>query len=707
MARPLSEIDRFVEHGLARYSQGDLDAAIAAWEAVLEIDPHHERALGYLDYVRLNYELLMSEVSGHGEAPPFAIADEEVRHRGEVTDHDSPILRPATAVPRPHTNSDGWGLDAEAAPREPLPAPPERAEAARGDDGDRASEESIELVLEADEPAELDLDDRSTLAHPFPASGAESSGISFDDATSEYQSRQHRRRAISPDFRGEVTPTPGFGAELTPGFGTVEDAQTPPGFAALPTDVRRRDLGFVQPVMPGPGAGASAPDREHRRAGSSASELHLTLRTPAAPRLPGVAAAPDASLPAIGAAPTVDMTYDHDAPTRERPPRARSDSVAELLGARATMRHAELDPRAPPAAADAPPHSLAPRARTASVAAGTAPALRDAAPDRGAPAAARPAAGAGRSGPAIELGSRLDPHDFDAPTQRKQITRPSLSPPAPEPPPAAAAIPREPRGGTAPGARQPALTPLSLPLPASGSSLVTAPTRDLGLRPGGGLPPGFPRDPGRQPADPGARGVVPALDPEATDADASDEPTRHRPPTSTGPRSSATHMPEPTRQDLVLPFDPIDARSAQILSAVDAGAPASEAADDRLRRRITALFDHASASARAGDLERAVAAIDLALSEDPNAALAQRLIHRNRDAIMTVLGAYLADLSRVPVLARPLHELAAAPISPRAAFLLSRIDGVLSIDEILDVSGMPRIEAYRYLCQLYLRGILR
>jgi hypothetical protein len=166
-------------------------------------------------------------------------------------------------------------------------------------------------------------------------------------------------------------------------------------------------------------------------------------------------------------------------------------------------------------------------------------------------------------------------------------------------------------------------------------------------------------------------------------------------------------MPEPTRQDLVLPFDPIDARSAQILSAVDAGAPASEAADDRLRRRITALFDHASASARAGDLERAVAAIDLALSEDPNAALAQRLIHRNRDAIMTVLGAYLADLSRVPVLARPLHELAAAPISPRAAFLLSRIDGVLSIDEILDVSGMPRIEAYRYLCQLYLRGILR
>ena len=107
------------------------------------------------------------------------------------------------------------------------------------------------------------------------------------------------------------------------------------------------------------------------------------------------------------------------------------------------------------------------------------------------------------------------------------------------------------------------------------------------------------------------------------------------------------------------------------------------------------------------DLERAVAAVDLALPEDPNSALAQKLIHRNREVIMGVFQAFLGDLERQPALARPLHELGAAPISPRAAFLLSRVDGQLSIDEILDVSGMPRLEAYRYLCQLFLRGILR
>lgn len=164
---------------------------------------------------------------------------------------------------------------------------------------------------------------------------------------------------------------------------------------------------------------------------------------------------------------------------------------------------------------------------------------------------------------------------------------------------------------------------------------------------------------------------------------------------------------EGTRADVVLPFDPIDARSTEILAEIDRDAPRDEAQEDRTRRRITALFERSAQWTSSGELERAVAAVDLALAEDPNAALAQKLIHRNRDTIMTVFQTYLGDLDRAPQLARPLHELGSAPISPRAAFLLSRIDGLLTIDEILDVCGMPRLEAYRYLCQLFLRGILR
>jgi hypothetical protein len=214
-------------------------------------------------------------------------------------------------------------------------------------------------------------------------------------------------------------------------------------------------------------------------------------------------------------------------------------------------------------------------------------------------------------------------------------------------------------------------------LPNFGRELITAPTRDLGMR---------------------AAALVGIDPPPPPPTD--DEPTTLRKPRVAG-------LGEGTQADVILPFDPIDARSAQILDAIDIDVPAGETKEDRTRRRISRLFEHAIEWSKAADLERAVTAIDLALSEDPNSALAQKLIHRNRDTMMTVFQAFLGDLQRQPMLARPLHELATAPISPRAAFLLSRVDGLLSLDEILDVSGMPRLEAYRYLCQLFLRGILR
>ena len=213
--------------------------------------------------------------------------------------------------------------------------------------------------------------------------------------------------------------------------------------------------------------------------------------------------------------------------------------------------------------------------------------------------------------------------------------------------------------------------------PAEPDPLVSAPTRELGLRP-----------PGTRPHT-------------------EDEPTGAKSPLDPRKAAAIAMAPEGTRADIVLPFDPIDARTAQILDEVDETAPEHEPRDERTRRRITVLLERATEWSKGTELDRAVAAVDLALSEDPNSALAQKLIHRNRDTIMNVFQVFLGDLERQPLLARPLHELGTAPISPRAAFLLSRVDGILSLDEILDVSGMPRLEAYRYLCQLFLRGILK
>ncbi len=161
-----------------------------------------------------------------------------------------------------------------------------------------------------------------------------------------------------------------------------------------------------------------------------------------------------------------------------------------------------------------------------------------------------------------------------------------------------------------------------------------------------------------------------------------------------------------TEHEPVLAFDPIAAGAATLLREIDINMLPDENRDDRVRRRISSLLDLASHAAQRGELHRAVTAIDLALSQDPESALGQKLIHRHRDAILHVLQQFLGDMSHRPKVAKPMHELNGTFIGPRAAFLVSRVDGDISYDELLDVSGMPRMEAYRYLCQLAMRGVL-
>jgi len=54
----------------------------------------------------------------------------------------------------------------------------------------------------------------------------------------------------------------------------------------------------------------------------------------------------------------------------------------------------------------------------------------------------------------------------------------------------------------------------------------------------------------------------------------------------------------------------------------------------------------------------------------------------------------------------PVHGEASPDLDPRQAFLLSRIDGMSSVDDLLDVSGMPRLEALRCLALLVRRAVV-
>ena len=52
----------------------------------------------------------------------------------------------------------------------------------------------------------------------------------------------------------------------------------------------------------------------------------------------------------------------------------------------------------------------------------------------------------------------------------------------------------------------------------------------------------------------------------------------------------------------------------------------------------------------------------------------------------------------------PTHGKAMGTLEPRSAFLLSRIDGSMTVEDVLDVSGMPRLEALREMALLVRRG---
>ena len=151
----------------------------------------------------------------------------------------------------------------------------------------------------------------------------------------------------------------------------------------------------------------------------------------------------------------------------------------------------------------------------------------------------------------------------------------------------------------------------------------------------------------------------------------------------------------------------IELVSSELLTELDRALQSGpRGADDLVRERVGWLLERARLENLAGHFPVAVVAIDLALDENPESAVAQKLIHSNRELLFEIYGNYLGDPSAVPGLALPMSAIPMSELDHRAAFLLSRVDGVLSIEDVLDVAGMARLEAFRHLSRLMLRGIL-
>jgi hypothetical protein len=114
---------------------------------------------------------------------------------------------------------------------------------------------------------------------------------------------------------------------------------------------------------------------------------------------------------------------------------------------------------------------------------------------------------------------------------------------------------------------------------------------------------------------------------------------------------------------------------------------------------MQALFD-------ARNYSSALVLAESVLLADPNHAQARRCAESCREVLTEKYLSNLGGRSNVPRVTMAAEEMRWLSLDHRAGFLLSFIDGSMSIDEVLDVSSMPELDALRIMFELRMQGVI-
>jgi hypothetical protein len=107
------------------------------------------------------------------------------------------------------------------------------------------------------------------------------------------------------------------------------------------------------------------------------------------------------------------------------------------------------------------------------------------------------------------------------------------------------------------------------------------------------------------------------------------------------------------------------------------------------------------------DLTGALRYAELLLGRDPEHEQAARCADNCRSRLLALYTSKIGSQQAVPIPALGDAELRWLGLDHRAGFLLSRVDGVATVEEVLDICGMPRLEALKTLVSLLERGAIR
>ena len=150
---------------------------------------------------------------------------------------------------------------------------------------------------------------------------------------------------------------------------------------------------------------------------------------------------------------------------------------------------------------------------------------------------------------------------------------------------------------------------------------------------------------------------------------------------------------------------------ADEMAAHEAGLEARDASDtwkelpiqnDKLQAGARGLVDECQAALTEGRADSAALAAEMALQlrEQARSPEVDGIVDSTRPLFERAFCACIGDMKCAPIREIPSEELAAHGLDHRAAFLMSRMDGMLSVGELLDIAGMPRFDTLRLMAAM-------
>lgn len=121
---------------------------------------------------------------------------------------------------------------------------------------------------------------------------------------------------------------------------------------------------------------------------------------------------------------------------------------------------------------------------------------------------------------------------------------------------------------------------------------------------------------------------------------------------------------------------------------------------------LTALMTGAKELFELGDFSGSLELVEKVLRRNPQHEGALAYLKRNEATLLRMYESKIGDMSKIPKPLVPPDEVIWMNMHHRAGFILSQVDGTLSYDDLLEISGMDRFDTVRIVADLVTAGII-